>query len=170
MNNKSICNIIALTFFTSAFSISNASFTYYDPLENNKGGSLPTGSIGFTNGTTGGGNTGGGNGTGGGSTGEGSSNEGSGNGGEEQLLAQKKCDASAEAAKTFLSSKGDTYSYHYFSLAEGGLPDRCQIIYELPIQKSWECSGDLTYINANLESLKSLGIDIAATIPIGECP
>jgi hypothetical protein len=160
---------IALTFILSSINFAYASFTYYDPLESNKGGSLPTGSIGFNNGNTGG-NTGGGNGTGGGNNGEGSGNEGSGNGGEEQSLASKKCDASAEAAKTFLSSKGDTYSYHYFSLAEGGLPDRCQIIYELPIQKSWECTGDLSYINANLESLKGLGIDIAATIPVGECP
>ncbi|MCZ2336649.1 MAG: hypothetical protein LC127_00345 [Chitinophagales bacterium] len=66
MKNTTV-QFIALTLLMSSISCAYASFTYYAPLENNKGGSLPTGSIGFNNGNTGG-NTGGGNGTGGGTT------------------------------------------------------------------------------------------------------
>lgn len=148
---KAQLNLLAASLILAASSITQASFTLYQPLEESRGGALPNGSIGFKDHS-------------------GSGDNGSGNeGGQEEPVVKTPtdlCNEKAEIAKTYISQNYSDviYKSHMYGQYMTGSPpsfvNGCQIYYT--INNGSACFENVEYSKPINASLKSLGFEVAA--------
>lgn len=152
---KAQLNLLAASLILAASSITQASFTLYQPLEESRGGALPNGSIGFKDHS-------------------GSGDNGSGNeGGQEEPVVKtpaELCNEKAEAAKNLFASSYNDVFYVSHKIGEsknwftGVTTEGCILTFSSPKNKTATCTGKTAYVDSISPKLLDGGLGIMKVV------